>query len=711
MFGRTTTILALVALGALALACSSTFEEKELPEISVALAGGVGETVYTFNNIEIGKKATAEVTIQNIGKKDLEIQGFRFGEMKTDEGVASGGQFVLTNDVADAATVTVWRDGDRCDEGWELDEPRHTIVFAPEGDCAVEDALSQVEVEYHMVPNPAMSLNYKGKNAPTADAPFVLEPKEVNPYKSFDFALEYDSTEAGETGDLVLIIDSNDPKTPEVTLTFTVSAPSSKARIYPSKFDFLNPSYDYQDFSIYNDGNADLVFHGVRWQSESEHFDLQDWPNNGAIVPPGGQPLTFRVTYEPGDGEPEMNAVLVATNDPLYPETAVSISAKPREGVFEVKHANSEHDPFTLDFSEVAAGLAEEVVTFRVLGQSECEGMGVTCGGSVRIEDVNVDPASVDVAVEDVQSAYSWVMRKLTGPNEYQVITDQDTKDALWQAQKFLYSVPSEQTVEIVVTYNADVFLAGMNGLLVLNYSTPNKGDYTLNLFGGDSKPLFDAAPNNYQLHYNTNGNEAKTLNAMLYNNGNGPMTITEIKVRGEWSDESSDFVLAAPELAGGAELAPYSMLAVPIQYQYISGDVGGDGNPASIGFLEIHYPESVEPETFQLHGHPDLTVTPPVATPVVDGSVIAGNPVTLDGNQSTPSPDAEIYEFIWYLSKKPDGSKVKLNTRKEAAIDAGRVSFIPDQSGSYEVSLIVYNVVGAAAIFSDPAVLTVTVP
>ena len=117
MFGRTTTILALVALGALALACSSTFEEKELPEISVALAGGVGETVYTFNNIEIGKKATAEVTIQNIGKKDLEIQGFRFGEMKTDEGVASGGQFVLTNDVADAATVTVWRDGDRCDEG------------------------------------------------------------------------------------------------------------------------------------------------------------------------------------------------------------------------------------------------------------------------------------------------------------------------------------------------------------------------------------------------------------------------------------------------------------------------------------------------------------------------------------------------------------------------------------------------------------------
>jgi len=264
--------------------------------------------------------------------------------------------------------------------------------------------------------------------------------------------------------------------------------------------------------------------------------------------------------------------------------------------------------------------------------------------------------------------------------------------------------VAAGKSVQIVVTYDADVFPTGMNATMSLDVSSPESSSVDLSLFGGDPQPEFDLAPANTQLHFNTTGGETKTLRAAVYNHGNGPLTVNRVEVTGKWVADSPDFKLADPTQAGGITLDPFSVLLIPVSFTNV------EGVPDPAGRLNVYYDEpgiGELPMTVDLMGHPDLGVAFPVAAPQASGATGAGATVTLSGAGSTPTPGGSIYEYIWYLTSKPTNSKARLNTITSGAT----TTFLPDLSGSYEVALIVYNVVENEALFSDPATLTIAVP
>lgn len=677
-------------------ACSSTFEEKDLAEISVTLGGEPGNTLFVFNNIAPNTSAAAEISIQNIGSKDLEITGFRFGSIKTDKGEASAGRFVLKNEVADTSSMTVWVDDSRCSDGWTLEENGRAISFAADGDCPVLDG-DVVEVEYAMVPNPHMSLDFKGKNEPSEEAPFLLEPKDVNQYKSFDMQVVYSPDNSPEGGDLVLIILSNDPNKPALELLFQVSAPSPVASVYPPSKTFLNAAYECQEFTLSNEGSADLVFYGVQLRNPSNRFSLKDWPNKDDIVTPKGSPLSFKVCYTPIDNELEQNLVDVTTNDPLNPVTSISIAAQPRSGAFEVSHEDMALG--FVDFTGIDHGTLEKTIVFYTNTQNECQEAGTSCGGPVKIIDINLDPV-------EAGQAYSWIMQRVVAADEVTVITDSEHKEEKLQQQTFLYSVPPGQSVQVVVTYDADIFLTGMNASLDIDYGTPTTGTYSLNLFGGDPKPEFDVAPANTRLYYSTTGGATEELSAYIYNNGNGPLTVNSLQVTGKWTETSEDFALVDESQKDGFEVAPFSLTEVPITFSFASGD------PEPAGRLNIAYedPQVGEvPMTIELIGVVDLGVAFPVAVPTASDAPTVGLPVRLSGESSEATPGASVDTYVWFLTAKPANSKVTLN--EASPYQDPLQSFIPDAPGDYSFGLVVSNRVNNIDIFSDPAEVTVTVP
>ena len=142
---RTTTFFALLAAMTLA-ACGTSFEGKDLPEISVTMGGEPGQTVFTFTNVEPGKQSRAEVSVNNIGQKDLEIYAVRPGTAQHEEGDATGSVYLLRNQVADADSVKVWVNGSSCDEGFALIANDRGLEFDAAGDCPLNPG-DTVEVE------------------------------------------------------------------------------------------------------------------------------------------------------------------------------------------------------------------------------------------------------------------------------------------------------------------------------------------------------------------------------------------------------------------------------------------------------------------------------------------------------------------------------------------------------------------------------------
>jgi len=68
-------LTAAVAATLLLAGCGTSFESKDLPELSVAMGGEPGQFSYAFSNVTPGTKVTVEVSLSNLGLADLEIRG------------------------------------------------------------------------------------------------------------------------------------------------------------------------------------------------------------------------------------------------------------------------------------------------------------------------------------------------------------------------------------------------------------------------------------------------------------------------------------------------------------------------------------------------------------------------------------------------------------------------------------------------------------
>ncbi len=688
----TAALAALILVG-----CSSPFVEEDLPELSVALAGEPGQTIFSFSAQTPGSKATAAVSLSNLGKADLEIRGLATDAFtKTDAGDSTGTLFRLKNEVADEASIVVYVDDSKCaaDGNWSYDAGLRAVRFEEAGDCWPPEG-TPLAVEYLAVQNPYVKLDLLGKAAPTDEAPFVIESKEVNPFKTFDFEVVYQPGDTPEGGDFAVAVRSNDDQNPEVLLTFRVSAPAPRLVVYPPSKVFLNPAYECQEFTLSNTGNADLVYEGVTLENSSNLYQLKDWPNEGEVVPPNGDPLSFKVCYTPQGATLEANSVWIATNDPLNGQAKVSISNSPQGGAYEITHADMGLG--YVDFTGQEHGTLTKDISFYTFTKAECAAKGTSCGGPVKIVDLALTPT-------EAPQAYSWVLRKVIAEGQYEDITSSETKDDLILNQKFLYAVQAGKAVQLSVTYNADAFLSGLNATLRFDLSTPLAETASLELFGGTPKGEFDLAPANTQLHYNVTAAEAKSLSAYVYNTGNGPLTISKLEVTGKWTGESEDFALDNPTQAAGAELAPFGVLEIPITFQYKSGDDKPSGR------LNIYYVDAQVGEVsmiVELNGNVDLGIAYPVALPEAQGTPTAGAPLTLSAANSTPTPGASIGQYIWYLVEKPAASKARLNEISNGPT----VSFTPDLAGNYTLACQVFNVYSTTAVFSDPGFAAITVP
>jgi hypothetical protein len=152
----------------------------------------------------------------------------------------------------------------------------------------------------------------------------------VPPGASTDFVITFDPVNAGDLDERVWIY-SNDPDTPAYELPLTGTGLAPAIRITPPESDFgLVEVGCIQDrpIRVENVGNADLTIEGFSYSSASEGLSLaetqQDYGALPWVLPPGSEPVTLWVHYEPVEEGPETGYLRVLSDDPVQPQAVAA---------------------------------------------------------------------------------------------------------------------------------------------------------------------------------------------------------------------------------------------------------------------------------------------------------------------------------------------------------------------------------------------------
>jgi len=137
------------------------------------------------------------------------------------------------------------------------------------------------------------------------------------------------ATAGGKTASLEITSDDPDTTTSTVSLTGTGIVPI--INVTPSPHDFGNTAVgttlNSQEFTISNDGSADLVVSDISITGGSDTFTLGTEPNGAALltIAPGGN-HKVSMTFSPGSAGAASATLRVSSNDPDTPDKDVSLS-------------------------------------------------------------------------------------------------------------------------------------------------------------------------------------------------------------------------------------------------------------------------------------------------------------------------------------------------------------------------------------------------
>ncbi len=276
--------------------------------------------------------------------------------------------------------------------------------------------------------------------------------------------------------------------------------------------------------------------------------------------------------------------------------------------------------------------------------------------------------------------------------------------------------------VNVAVTYTAPEGKAP-NGELVIAFNAPYAGEKVVGLCGGFKKGELEVAPlptltRNVVL-FAPEPSKVATKTVVLMNKGNEVLTLKNVSAVSVNDSDPEGFSVLNPP--AGADLLMQPGALIPLTVQFDGNKIPLDENSDSVvlnGYVVIEYVDPLNgtdtEDKVNLVGWVNVkNVTLPTADPG-DASDYTGikvnDSLVLDASGSVAGtfPIPSTSGYIWFISGKPDTSKVFTNPGPGPS----RVTVIPDVAGTYEFRLVVfsYDTDSNLSFYSEETVLTVNV-
>jgi hypothetical protein len=174
-------------------------------------------------------------------------------------------------------------------------------------------AISKVAID------PASAMAFSVQSAPT----------QVPPSGALPLVLVYEPARAHEMDQATLVIDSNDPKTPELRIPIQGSGGVQKIQVTPSMVDFGlvdEGQSPQQPVTIANVGKDDLVVSSVTFTSTTTELALAPGWTGGTLK--AGTSTRVALVFTPADPGADHGVLAVVSNDELTPTVDVPVSGE-----------------------------------------------------------------------------------------------------------------------------------------------------------------------------------------------------------------------------------------------------------------------------------------------------------------------------------------------------------------------------------------------
>ena len=617
--------ITLAVAGLLLFAACGDLTKGKKPKIEIFLGttGESGQLTYTLANIIPGsqQKDTVQVSIRNVGDEVLNVSNVRW--LETNEDGTPKNQYVSIE----------WGGFDP-----QLGFPRAIT----NGDF----------ISY---------LDFK----------VVYEPLECGAGESCDYSA---------TSTLEVLSDS--PDEGRILITFGPPKCLAQPIVSPGKDTFFNAtptSPETKTFQIINEGTCPTTVDDLRFKGPTNVFTLErqgSWPNGTTLDPQneGGQPLVFKVKYQPTFTSTSDNATVQVLVSNQSTPIEVPLATKLEAGAFEISH-NCGGDKAKLDFTANDGGCETCTVVLHNIGPASMQVTGA---------EFSEDPDETHYSCE-------FVLPENPGQ-----------------------PLPCDKTVgrgagsslDINVTYCGS--LNGLNATLAINYNNPGNGTAMLPAFGGKPKPCFDFSPGDaaspLPMQWIATQNVEKTRPFYIYNCGNADLQVDSFRFEDAFGlGNPSEYFSHV-----GGDAPPFTVAAGAIY----SGQVQllvTDNEIEPTGVMYIDYTDGTGAQVtdygVSVKGHINPAGTPPVAKPTSGGDATVSQQHTLVGIDSEPGSEGIAEKgYVWFLVSKPAGSQVIVNGGPGLPVR----SWVPDVAGKYTFGLMVHGNSGDF-LYSDVATLDVT--
>ncbi|MCC6621141.1 MAG: hypothetical protein IT385_07790 [Deltaproteobacteria bacterium] len=531
--------------------------------------------------------------------------------------------------------------------------------------------------------NPYVEIDFLG-GVDANSFPMTITP---DPLDAFSFRVKYTPPAVlDDTRESVLLIksnartDSGNKKNDEVRVVFAFNVNVAVPRVSPDNYVYraATPSRpESQDFRIYNDSTATMSFRvlSVRLENNNPEFTLRNPPSQGAeVLAPGDQgyqDLVFSVMYAPTDNTPDTNAILIETDVTLGGVLRVPLSSQSTLGSYSLSFDH----PSAFDFTNVSQAEKRNVLILS-------EGPGPI---TLRTPVIEPPEARTDYVVT------SWTPA-----------TEQGGSDTPATYPKVL---PNGRSLRIEVEYKPAVGSDTANGTLEI--PVDDLGTIVIDLFSGEPKSKIVLAPStgNVSVSGSVVAGDKGTRKVIVYNEGNGPLSVSGLRVLGAFDLAPKVWSLA--EASAAFTVEPGGLEVIELDYD-LAGITTTSGTVSESLFVDYHndfLDEDTSVSIGLIASEAQGNANPTAVANGPTGGVV-GEAFELTSTGSAPGGGTFVQNpYIWYVTGRPAGSSAKLNTQGSPS-----VSFTPDAAGTYTFELVVYSTKDDLYLYSAPATVSVTV-